>query len=89
MDQSLLLLVFIVVMGGFMFWNQWRTRKRYRQKMEALQVGDQVVTIGGIYGRLTYLDREAGQARLKIASDVEIQVRLGAISSRIDLDTRE
>ena len=76
MDQTLLLLILILAMGGFMFWAQWRARRRYQQRMEELQVGDQVVTIGGIYGTLTALDREANEARLEIAPGVEIRLSL-------------
>jgi len=79
-DQTFILVVLIVGMGAFMFWSQWRARKRYQKRMEGLQTGDQVVTIGGIYGKLTYLDREANRARLEVAPGVEIQISLKAIS---------
>lgn len=82
-DQTLLLVVLVVAMGAFMFWSQWRARRRYQQRMEELQAGDQVVTIGGIYGKLTQVDHEANQARLEIAPGVEIQISLRAISGRV------
>jgi len=82
-EQTIVLIVLIVGMGAFMFWSQWRSRRRYQQRMEELQTGDQVVTIGGIHGRLTQLDREANRARLEIADGVEIQISMGAISSRV------
>ncbi len=83
MDQTLVLIVLIVGMGAFMFWSQWRARKRYQKRMEELQTGDQVITIGGIYGKLTYLDRETDRARLEIAPGVEIEVSPRAISHRV------
>ncbi len=83
MDQTLLLLVLIVAMGGFMFWSQWRTKKRYQKKIEQLQTGDQVVTIGGIHGRLTSIDRDAGRARLEVAPGVELEISLGAVSHQV------
>lgn len=83
MDQTLLLLILVVGMGAFMFWSQWRARKRYQKRMEDLQTGDRIVTIGGIYGKLTRLDREGNRARIEIAPDVEIEISLGAISHRI------
>jgi preprotein translocase subunit YajC len=73
-------------MGGFMFWSQWRARKRYQESMEALSVGDQVVTIGGIYGKLTRLDIEGGVASLEIAPDVEIKIALRAVSRQVEED---
>lgn len=83
MDQTMLLLVLIVGMVGFMFYSQWRSRKKYQQKMEQMQVGDRVVTIGGLYGKLTYLDRETNRARLEVAPNVELEFSLGAISQRV------
>jgi len=82
-DQTLLFIVLIVGMGAFMFWSQWRSRRRYQKRMEELQTGDQVVTIGGIYGRLAHLDREANRARLQIAPGVEIEISLGAVSHKV------
>ena len=89
MDQTVVLLVFVVGMGGFMLWSQWRARKRYQQKMEQLQVGNRVVTIGGIHGQLTSVDKEENLARLRIAPDVEIEISLGAISRRIEEEVTE
>ena len=89
MNQNIMLLVFVVGMGGFMLWSQWRSRKRYQQKMEQLQVGNQVVTIGGIHGQLTMVNRDENLARLKIAPDVEIEISLGAISRRIEEEVTE
>lgn len=85
MDQTILLLGFVAVMGGFMWWSQRRSKKNYEKKMEALQEGTYVVTIGGIYGTLTVLDREANRARLEIAPNVEIEVKLNAISGQVDV----
>ncbi len=84
MDQSILLVVLIVGMIGFMFWSQWRSRKRYQERMQQMQVGDRVVTIGGIHGKLTEVDRENNTARLEIAPTVEIKVSLQAIGQRLE-----
>ncbi len=83
MDSTLVLIVLIVGMLGFMFWSQWRARRRYQERLDQLQVGDEVMTIGGIYGRLTSLDRDAGLALLEIAPGVEIRLNMGAISRRV------
>jgi preprotein translocase subunit YajC len=82
-DQTILLLVVIVGAGAFMFWGQWRSRKRQQERLESMKAGDQIITIGGIYGELTEVDQEGGRARLKVAPDVEIQIGLRAVGSRI------
>lgn len=84
MDQTLWLIILIAGMLGFMLWSQWRARRRYQERMNQLQVGDEVMTIGGIYGKVTYLDRDAGLARLEIAPGVEIRLNVGAISRRVE-----
>ncbi len=84
MDQTLLLIILIVGMLGFMFWGQWRARRRYQERLNQLQVGDEVMTIGGIYGKLTYMDRYTGLARIEIAPGVEIRLNIGAISRRVE-----
>lgn len=83
MNQTIILIAFIAALLGFMLWSQWRARRRYQQRMDELQVGDEVMTIGGIYGKLTYLDRESGLARIEIAPEVEIRLNIGAISRRV------
>lgn len=83
MDQTLILIVFIAALLGFMLWSQWRARRRYQQRMDELQVGDEVMTIGGIYGKLTFLDRGGGLARIEIAPGVEIRLNIGAIGRRV------
>ncbi len=83
-NQTLLLVVLIIAMGAFMIWSQRRAKQRYQKRLEALQVGDRVVTIGGIYGKLTYIDLEVDRARLEIAPGVEIEVSTRAISGRVE-----
>ena len=75
--------VLIVGLMGFMFYSQWRSRRRYQKRMEEMQVGDHVVTIGGIHGTLIQVDRESNLAGLEIAPNVVIEIGLSAIGQRI------
>lgn len=83
MDQTLFFVLLFVALIGFMLWSQWRARRRYQQQLDQLQVGDQVMTVGGIYGKLTSINREDHSARLEIAPGVEIRVSLSAIGRRL------
>jgi preprotein translocase subunit YajC len=83
LEQTLILVGFIVLMGGFMWWSQRRAKKRYEEKISSVEVGDEIVTIGGIFGEVIALDRESQQARLQVAPDVEIQIRLSAVGQRL------
>lgn len=86
---TLLWIILIVGLMGFMFWSQWRARKRMQQQINELAEGQRVVTIGGIYGKLTRVDREGGMARLEIAPGVEIEIALRAISHAVDTGAAE
>jgi preprotein translocase subunit YajC len=47
----------------------------------ALQVGDEVVSSAGIYGRITALDDEI--AMLEVADGIELRLARGAIARRL------
>jgi len=63
-----------------MFLPQWQARRRRKKQMAELRTGDEVITVGGIIGKLTYLNDEENRARIEIAPGVEMQVVLAAIS---------
>jgi preprotein translocase subunit YajC len=65
-----------------MYVPRWLAQRQRRQQESSLAVGDQVLTIGGIIGTLTYMDLEKNIARLRIAEGVEIEVLIGAISGK-------
>ena len=85
MDQGSGLLfwgVLIVVMLVLTLLPRWMNRRRMNQRKEELQVGDRVLTIGGLVGELTQVDFEENIARIKLAEGVEIQIMPGAISGK-------
>lgn len=57
---------------------QQRKAKETRAMLDALQKGDEVVTAGGITGRISRLGDQ--YASVEIAPNVEINVQRGAIS---------
>jgi len=71
------LVLYAVIIGGlfyFLMIRPQRTRmRRHQALMSELQVGDEVQTIGGIYGRIESLDEETavlgieGGGRLRVA----------------------
>ncbi len=92
MDQTNFFVVVFLTIIAFVFILIWvvvvlpqnRARKNQEQVLADLKVGDDVVTVGGIVGRLTYLNREEDMARLEIASGVEIRNIPAAISHPLD-----
>ena len=76
-------ILFIVVALVFMIYlllvrpRQRQLRKQQNQ-MDALQLGDEVVTAGGIYGTVRRLDED--EVRLEIAPELEVRVARRAIA---------
>ncbi len=59
-----------------------RVMARQREVLDALSSGDQVVTVGGIYGSIVALDGD--EVRVEIAPDVVIRVARRAVAGRVD-----
>lgn len=64
---------------------QRRARSTQQEILGQLQVGDEIVTVGGLVGRLTYLDRDEDIARIEIAKGVEVRMIPSAISHPLDI----
>ena len=79
-QQVVILAVGLVLLSVLMFWPQWQARRRRRKRLAELRVGDEVVTVGGLIGKLTYFSAEENRARIEIAPGVEMRVLTAAIS---------
>lgn len=79
-QQVVILAIGLVLISVLMFWPQWQTRRRRQKQMTELRVGDEVMTVGGIIGKLTYFSADEDRARIEIAAEVEIEVVPAAIS---------
>ena len=63
---------------------QRRQMAAHRALVASLQVGDEVVTSGGIYGKIRGLDD--GTVDLEVASGVVLRVARGAIAQRLEAE---
>jgi len=79
-QQIIILVSGVVILAVFMFLPQYQAKRRREKLMANLSVSDEVMTVGGIIGKLTHLDLEQDRARIEIAPGVEIRVILAAIS---------
>lgn len=85
MDQNLVLAIgyAAVVFGAmYFFWiaPQQRQRKAQAAMLAALAPGDQVVTVGGIYGKVLSVEEDG--VRLEIADGVVVRVTKAAVAAR-------
>lgn len=62
---------------------QWRARKQREKQTAELRIGDEVMTVGGIVGRINFIDTEQNRVRLEVAPGVEMTLALAAISRPI------
>jgi len=87
------LLLTVIAIVFLLFWvlvalPQRRARSTQEDIIKNLKVGEQVVTVGGMVGKLTQLDLEKDIARLEIAPGVEVRMIPAAISHPLDIMKR-
>jgi preprotein translocase subunit YajC len=74
-------MIFIFVIFYFLLIAPMRKKQKKTQEMLAkLKKGDEVVTGGGIFGRITAIDEERGFVILQIADNTKIKLLRSAIS---------
>ncbi len=75
-------IVLMIVIFYFLLYRPQKIEHKKRAKMlESLKRGDEVVTIGGIYGKITEVQEK--KLRLKIANNVEIDVVRASINAKV------
>ena len=72
------LVLMFVVLYFIMIRPQMKKQKEHRAMIDALAKGDEVVTAGGLLGRVTRLGE--GSLHLEIANGVEVQVQRSAVT---------
>lgn len=84
MDANVLMMVLVIAFAGFMIYTSFRRQKSQFQALQnmiaALQPGDEVMTRGGLYGKIVSVDAEAQKARLEIAEGTVITINPNSIA---------
>ena len=81
--ESLIPLALLGVMLWFLLIRPQQQRVRRQQELlSSLQVGDRVVTAGGMIGEIVTLDSD--RASVRLAPDVVVEFLRVAISQRVD-----
>jgi preprotein translocase subunit YajC len=87
------LLLPLVLMGGIFYFLLIRPQKaRQRQQqalMSALQVGDDVMTAGGIFGTVTAIDEDEDIVTVEVAPGTNVRMLRRAIAQRLVEDEDE
>lgn len=81
------LLLPLVLMGAvfyFLLIRPQRTRQRQQQQLlSSLEVGDEVMTAGGIFGTITGIDEDEDIVTVRIAPGTEIRMVRRAVAQRL------
>ncbi|WP_092400797.1 MULTISPECIES: preprotein translocase subunit YajC [Candidatus Ichthyocystis] len=84
-------IAFIVALFAVMYFlvirPQAKKQKALKEMIEKLDVGNEVVTIGGLYGRI--VKKSETSLELKIAENVQVTVQRSAVNSLLPKGTLE
>jgi preprotein translocase subunit YajC len=85
------LLIFLVLMGAVFYFllirPQQRRQRQQRQLIESVEVGDEVMTIGGMYGTVREVDDDS--ITVEVAPNVDIRFSKSAIARKLVYDEDE
>lgn len=77
---DILILVVFVLIFYFLLWRpQSKRAKDHRELIASLSKGDEVITAGGIYGKITEINDNA--IHVAIAQGVEIKIQKASVAS--------
>lgn len=83
---DLMLLVGFVAIFYFLLWRpQSKRRKEHLALMTGLSKGDEVVTAGGLVGRITKIEDDF--VKLEVAKDTEFRVQKSAVGATLPKGT--
>ena len=80
MNQNYIILVFAVLLIGFMFFSSRRNRKRQAQTREAIVPGVDVMTNFGLFGKLLSIDEVTNVAEIETSPGTIIRVHRQTLS---------
>ena len=84
-------LIFIAVMAGLMWLVVIRPQRRrtteHSAMISTLSVGDEIVTAGGVYGRITAIDEDV--LTVEIAPGITVRVARGAITGVMNSEQKD
>jgi preprotein translocase subunit YajC len=78
MPAYLFILVLLAVLWLFLIRPRQRQLREQRAMLAGIEVGDEIVTAGGLYGTVTRLDDD--EVRVEIAPELEVRIARRAIA---------
>ena len=77
-----------IILGLAVLWliviRPQRRKQKLQQSMQSeLAVGDEILTAGGVYGKVTRIDDDNDEVRVEIAPNVEVRLARRAIAAQL------
>ncbi len=79
-----IILIIIVAYWSLAVFPKQRDYKKHIKYLNTIDVGDEIITFGGIVGRVLAIDDEIGVARLQIAEGIEVRILTAALNRAYD-----
>ncbi|HPB46290.1 MAG: preprotein translocase subunit YajC [Microthrixaceae bacterium] len=86
---ALLPLIIFIPLLYMLIVPQRKQRKQHAELMDSLAVGDEVVTSGGIYGTISYIESDEPIVHLSVDTDAVIRVTRASIARKVSADAAE
>lgn len=74
------LVIIFVIFYVLLILPQQRKQKKHQEMLDNLKVGDEVITQGGLYGKIT--DAKAETFVVEIAPNVKVRIGRGAVGQK-------
>lgn len=76
------MLLFLVAIYFFLILPQKKQEKQRKALLDSLAVGDEIITIGGMVGKISFLDDKT--VKIKVADDVEVKFMRSAVGRKFE-----
>lgn len=80
MSMIIMMVALFAIVYFFMIRPQNKKQKEEQKFRDSLTVGQEVVTIGGLHGKVKSVDAESGTVTLNIATGVDVKFSKNAIA---------
>lgn len=80
--QLIPLILIFVIFYFFLIRPQQQKAKQHKAMLDGLRRGDQVITAGGLHGKITKLSKD-DEVEVEIASNVKVRVVKGTIAALV------
>ncbi len=89
MESIFFIVIFLLILTAYwalVVFPRQRAYQKQIQYAQNLQVGDEVITYGGLIGKITNLDEDLGVARIEIAEGIEVRILIFALQRPYDAE---